>query len=233
MQLPCYSIIILHCKSTTKAKSFCNNFGERGERALKENYQRQTDEALASLGPARPKLLLQVCCGPCGSYVLEYLTRFFDVTVLYYNPNTQPEAEYEKRGEWLREVLAHYPEVKLLDCAYDGAAFDEIATGLESEPEGGARCTRCFELRLRETARRAAAKGFAWFCTTLSVSPYKDAERLNRIGSALAAEYGVKWLPSDFKKRGGYQRSIELSRQWGLYRQEYCGCLFSLEQSGK
>lgn len=195
---------------------------------MKENYQRETDAAVASLGGEKQRLLLQVCCGPCGSYVLEYLTRFFDVTVLYYNPNTQPEAEYEKRGKWLREVLTHYPDVKLLACEYDGAAFEKAAAGLEKEPEGGARCTRCFELRLRETARRAAEGGFQWFCTTLSVSPYKDAERLNRIGSALAAEFGVKWLQSDFKKRGGYQRSIELSKAWGLYRQEYCGCRFSL-----
>jgi len=204
---------------------------EDGGRTVKTNYQLETDAALRALYGRKERLLLQVCCGPCGSYVLEYLRQYFDVTVLYYNPNTQPEAEYEKRGVWLREVLAHYPDVKLLDCAYDGAAFDEIAAGFENEPEGGARCTRCFELRLRETARRAAAGGFSWFCTTLSVSPYKDAGRLNAIGSALAAEYGVKWLPSDFKKRGGYQRSTELSRQWGLYRQEYCGCLFSLEQS--
>jgi predicted adenine nucleotide alpha hydrolase (AANH) superfamily ATPase len=200
---------------------------------LRENYQRGTDAVLAELDGRRPTLLLQVCCGPCGSYVLEYLTKYFAVSVLYYNPNTQPESEYEKRGAWLRRVLEHYPEVKLLDCAYDGAAFDDIAHGLEREPEGGARCTRCFELRLRETARRAAEGDFEWFCTTLSVSPHKDAERLNAIGSRLAAEYGVRWLPSDFKKRGGYQRSVELAREWGLYRQEYCGCLFSLEQSKK
>ena len=200
---------------------------------MKEDYQRQTDAALDALGGKKQSLLLQVCCGPCASAVLEYLACYFDVTVLYYNPNTQPEAEYRKRGEWLRKVLSHYPDVRLDDCDYDGEAFDEIAVGLEREPEGGKRCTRCFELRLRETARRAAEGGFDWFCTTLSVSPYKDAERLNAIGERLAEEFGVKWLPSDFKKRGGYQRSIEFSREWGLYRQKYCGCLFSLEQSGK
>ena len=195
---------------------------------MKENNQRETDAVLASLGGEKKTLLLQVCCGPCGSYVLEYLTKYFDVTVLYYNPNTQPEAEYEKRGRWLREVLAHYPGVKLMDCDYDGEAFEKVSRGLESEPEGGGRCTRCFELRLRETARRAREGGFDFFCTTLSVSPYKDAGRLNAIGERLAGEYAVRWLPSDFKKRGGYQRSIELSKDWGLYRQEYCGCLFSL-----
>ena len=200
---------------------------------MKENYQRKTDEAVSALGGRKPRLLLQVCCGPCGSYVLEYLTRYFDVTVLYYNPNTQPLAEYEKRGDWLREVLTRYPDVKLMDCPYDGEAYEIVSKGMENEPEGGKRCTKCFELRLRETARRARAEGFDWFCTTLSVSPYKNADRLNRIGEALGEEYGVRFLPSDFKKRGGYQRSIELSKQWGLYRQEYCGCLYSLAESEK
>lgn len=200
---------------------------------MNENYQRKTDTVLASFGGEKKTLLLQVCCGPCGSYVLEYLTKYFEITALYYNPNTQPEAEYEKRGRWLREVLAHYPSVKLADCLYDGESFEKVSKGLESEPEGGARCTRCFEMRLRETARRAREGGFDFFCTTLSVSPYKNAGRLNDIGERLAAEYGVKWLPSDFKKRGGYQRSVELSKSWGLYRQEYCGCLCSLAEAAE
>jgi len=200
---------------------------------VKENYQQKTDEAISALGGRKPRLLLQVCCGPCSSYVLEYLTAYFDVTVLYYNPNTQPREEYERRGQWLKAVLTHYPDVKLLDCPYDGEAFEKVSKGLEKEPEGGARCTKCFELRLCETAKRAKAEGFDWFCTTLSVSPYKDADRLNGIGAALAEEYGVRFLPSDFKKHGGYQRSIELSKRWGLYRQEYCGCLFSLVESEK
>ena len=198
---------------------------------MKTNYQKQTDAVIAAL-PAgdRPRLLLQSCCGPCSSYVLEYLTQYFRVTVLYYNPNIQPRAEYDKRLHWQREIIAQLPTqtpVELLDCGYDGARYTEAVRGLEREPEGGARCTVCFRLRLEETARLAKAHGYDYFCSTLTVSPHKDAERLNAIGAALAAEYGVAWLPSDFKKREGYKRSIELSKQYGLYRQDYCGCLFS------
>lgn len=198
---------------------------------MKTNYQKQTDAVIAAL-PAgeRPRLLLQSCCGPCSSYVLEYLTQYFRVTVLYYNPNIQPQAEYDKRLHWQREIIAQLPTqtpVELLDCGYDGARYTEAVRGLEREPEGGARCTVCFRLRLEETARLAKAHGYDYFCSTLTVSPHKDAERLNAIGAALAAEYGVAWLPSDFKKHEGYKRSIELSKQYGLYRQDYCGCLFS------
>lgn len=199
---------------------------------MKTNYQLQTDQCLAALGSSRPALLLHSCCGPCSSYVLEYLTRYFDVTLLYYNPNIQPEAEYEKRLATQRELLTHFPEVRLMDCAYDGSAFDAAAAGFEDEPEGGARCTRCFLLRMEETARRAAAGGFDFFCTTLSVSPHKDAERINRIGDALAARYAVRWLPSDFKKRNGYLRSTKLAREFGLYRQADCGCEFSRRAMG-
>ncbi|MBQ9412353.1 MAG: epoxyqueuosine reductase QueH [Oscillospiraceae bacterium] len=196
---------------------------------MKRNYQLETDRVLAELGGAektKPALLLHSCCGPCSTYVLEYLTGFFDVTVLYYNPNIQPEAEYEKRLYWQREVLRHIP-AKILECSYDGAAFTAAARGLEGEPEGGARCTACFLLRMEETARRAAAGGFDWFCTTLTVSPHKDQERINAIGFALAERYGVRWLPSDFKKRNGYLRSIRLAKEYGLYRQDWCGCAYS------
>lgn len=197
-------------------------------RPPKVNYQLQTDRMLSALSEKneRPALLLHSCCGPCSSYVLEYLTRFFDVTVLFYGPNIQPREEYEKRLFYQKRVLEHIP-AKLLDCEYDGEAFSRMAEGLEREPEGGARCTACFRLRMEKTARLAAENGYELFCTTLSVSPHKDAERINRIGCELAAQYGVRWLPSDFKKRGGYQRSIVLSRELGLYRQDYCGCLFS------
>jgi hypothetical protein len=191
------------------------------------NYQKLCEKALAALGPSRPRLLLHSCCGPCSSYVLEYLTRYFDLTLLYYNPNIQPEAEYEKRLYWQRETLKHYPGVAVLECEYDGAAFEEIAAGYETEPEGGERCTRCFLLRLEETASRARAGGFDFFCTTLTVSSRKDAARLNRIGAALGERYGVRWLPSDFKKRDGNLRSIRLAEQFGLYRQEWCGCRWS------
>lgn len=205
---------------------------------MKINYQKQTDAVVAAL-PAgeKPRLLLQSCCGPCSSYVLEYLTRFFRVTVLYYNPNIQPRAEYDKRLYWQRQVIAQLPTpeaVDMLECGYDGVRYSEAVRGLEREPEGGARCTVCFRLRLEETARLAKAHGYDYFCTTLTVSPHKDAERLNAIGAELAARYGVAWLPSDFKKREGYKRSIELSKQYGLYRQDYCGCLFSkpIDKSG-
>lgn len=195
---------------------------------MKHNYQIETDKLIQTLAGERPTLLLQCCCGPCSSYVLEYLTRFFRVTVLFYNPNIQPEAEYEKRLLWLENVLGRYGgDVETAECDYDGGSFDAIAEGYEAEPEGGERCTRCFRLRLEETAKRAAEGGFDFFCTTLTVSPHKDAERLNAIGLELGEKYGVRWLPSDFKKRGGYQRSIELSGEYGLYRQDYCGCSYS------
>ena len=193
---------------------------------MKINYQIQTDAVLASLNGAKPRLLLHSCCGPCSSYVLEYLTRYFDVTVLYYNPNIQPEAEYEKRLYYQREVLKRVP-AGLMACAYDGAAFASAVRGLEREPEGGARCTACFALRLEETAKRAAEAGFAWYCTTLTVSPHKDAERINRLGAEMGEKYGVRWLPSDFKKRDGYLRSIRLAEEYGLYRQDWCGCAYS------
>ena len=172
--------------------------------------------------------MLHSCCGPCSTYVLEYLSRYFSLGLLYYDPNIQPEAEYALRLEnQLRVLRELHPEVALLPCEYDGAAFTAAARGLEGEPEGGARCTACFRLRLGYTARAAAVGGFEFFCTTLSVSPHKDAERLNAIGAELGEKYGVRYLPSDFKKRDGYKRSIELSRSLGLYRQDYCGCLYS------
>ena len=194
---------------------------------MKTNYQLDTDKCLAALPQdGKPTLLLHSCCGPCSSYVLEYLTQYFDVTILYYNPNIQPRAEYEKRLFYQREVLRHIP-AKLMECAYDGAAFDAVAAGYEAEPEGGARCTRYFLLRLEETARRAAQGGFDYYCTTLTVSPHKDAQRINRIGAEMGAKYGVQWLPSDFKKRDGYLRSIRLAQAYGLYRQDWCGCAYS------
>ncbi len=198
---------------------------------MKTNYQLETDKTLAAL-PAgeKPRLLLHSCCGPCSSYVLEYLTQYFDVTVLYYNPNIQPEAEYEKRLFYQREVLRHIPAA-ILECTYDGAAFEAAAAGYEDAPEGGERCTRCFLLRLEETARLAAAHGFDYFCTTLTVSPHKDPERINRIGAELAQRCGVRWLPSDFKKRDGYLRSIRLAQEYGLYRQDWCGCSYSHKQA--
>ena len=192
----------------------------------KENYQLKTDALIAELGGSRPRLLMHSCCGPCSSYVLEYLREHFELTVLFYGPNIQPREEYELRLEHQRKVSERLG-IGILECDYEGEAFDSIAEGYESEPEGGGRCTRCFALRIEETARRAAEEGFDYYCTTLTVSPHKDPQRINALGENFALRYGVKWLPADFKKRGGYQRSIALSKEWGLYRQDYCGCLFS------
>lgn len=193
---------------------------------MKENYQKELDAVVARLTD-KPRLLLQSCCGPCSTYVLSYLKQYFDITLLYYNPNIQPRAEYDLRLENQRKVLAAMPEVHILKCAYDGEAYNAAVRGLEGEPEGGARCTVCFRLRLEETARLAAEGKFDYFCTTLTVSPHKDAARINTIGRALGEQYGVAWLPSDFKKREGYKQSITLSRELDLYRQDYCGCLYS------
>ena len=193
---------------------------------MKENYQKELDAVVARLTD-KPRLLLQSCCGPCSTYVLSYLKQYFDITLLYYNPNIQPRAEYDLRLENQRKVLAAMPEVHILECAYDGEAYNAAVRGLEGEPEGGARCSVCFRLRLEETARLAAEGKFDYFCTTLTVSPHKDAARINTIGRALGEQYGVAWLPSDFKKREGYKQSITLSRELDLYRQDYCGCLYS------
>ena len=199
---------------------------------MKENYQKKMEAVIAALpiGEQKPRLLLQSCCGPCSSYVLEALTPYFRVTVLYYNPNIQPREEYDRRLETQRKIIAALPTatpVEILECEYDGEAYDAAVRGLEDEPEGGARCSVCFALRLEETARRASELGYDWFCTTLTVSPHKDAGRLNAIGTAMGERYGVPFLPSDFKKREGYKRSILLSKEYDLYRQDYCGCFFS------
>lgn len=193
---------------------------------MKVNYQLSTDSVIKELDGRKPTLLLHSCCGPCSSYVLEYLVQHFDVTVLFYGPNIQPEEEYYLRLEHQRKVLEHFG-VKILECDYDGEDFTSAVSGMESEPEGGRRCTVCFALRIDRTAKLAKEHGFEYFCTTLTVSPHKDPERINALGMEAQQRYGVKWLPADFKKRGGYQRSIVLSKELGLYRQDYCGCLYS------
>lgn len=193
---------------------------------MKRNFQNELDMVLNKTEGA-PRLLLQACCGPCSSYVLEYLAKYFDVTLFYYNPNIRPEAEYEKRLETVKQLLARMETprpVRLLEPGWRGGEFMEAVRGLENEPEGGARCPVCFRLRLGQTAKLAKEGGYDFFGTTLTVSPHKDAAILNEIGEELAGQYGVKWLPSDFKKRNGYLRSIQLSKQYGLYRQDYCGC---------
>lgn len=193
----------------------------------KVNYQLELDKIVAKLDGARPRLLLHSCCGPCSSYVLEYLTQYFEVYLSYYNPNIQPREEYELRLLNQKKVLERIPGVTLVECGYDGEAYEKAAEGLENEPEGGARCTECFRLRLDFAAREAKRLGCDYCCTTLTVSPHKDAQRINALGKELCERCGVKWLPGDFKKRNGYKRSIELSREFDLYRQNYCGCLYS------
>ncbi|MCD7884398.1 MAG: epoxyqueuosine reductase QueH [Lachnospiraceae bacterium] len=214
----------------------------------KRNYQKELEQVIAvnmsgekdsgtvqkPLQNPAPALLLHSCCAPCSSYVLEYLSNYFRITVLYYNPNIYPEEEYARRvkeqGRLIREmgqkgVLPN--PVRLIEGRFEPAEFYEAVRHLEQIPEGGERCAACFHLRLGETARIAAEGGYDYFTTTLTISPLKNAQRLNEIGESLAGEYGVKWLPCDFKKKNGYKRSVELSAEYGLYRQDYCGCVFS------
>lgn len=199
---------------------------------MKINYQRKMEEEMKALpSETRPRLLLQCCCAPCSSSVLAVLTPFFDVTIYFYNPNIHPQAEYEKRLAQLPKLLAgtaYGNDIKVLDAPYISADFFAAVQGLENEPEGGARCTECFRLRLSDTAKQAKAHGFDYFTTTLTVSPHKNAAVLNEIGLALGAEYGVRFLPSDFKKKEGYKESIRLSKAYDLYRQDYCGCVYSM-----
>ena len=178
-------------------------------------------------GEKRPKLLLHSCCAPCSSACLEILKDVFDITVYYYNPNIDEAEEYEKRKAEQIRFLRETGWADFIDCDYDCAAFEEIAKGRETCAEGGARCYECYKLRLFKTAERAKTGGFDYFASTLSVSPYKNAAWLNSIGFAAEKELGVKFLPSDFKKKGGYLRSTALSKEYGLYRQNYCGCRFS------
>ena len=198
----------------------------------KINYQRELDKVIErnqSEGKT-PKLLLHVCCAPCSSYCLEYLSKYFEITVYYYNPNISIKEEYEHRLNEEKRLVSQMPfknPVKVIEGAYDPKVFFDAVKGLENEPEGGKRCEKCFELRLSSTAKLASEKSFDYFTTTLTISPLKNAEMLNSIGERMAERYGVSWLYSDFKKREGCKRSIELSREYDLYRQNYCGCVFS------
>lgn len=199
----------------------------------KTNFQIEMEKLIASFGDRRPTLLLHACCAPCSSYVLESIAKYFDVTVFFYDPNITPAEEYEKRYSELKRLLREAPfasSIKVMECAYEPEEFFEIARGLEDVPEGGERCFKCYRLRLEKTAQTAKEHGFDYFATTLSISPYKSSAKLAEISIALEKEYGVDWLPSDFKKRGGYKRSIELSKEYGLYRQDYCGCVYSQAQ---
>mgnify|MGYP002561576342 CR=1 FL=1 len=200
----------------------------------KPNYQKMLESIIAAIPEGEaPKLLLHSCCAPCSSYVLEYLSNYFRITVLYYNPNIYPESEYSKRiieqQTLIGAMHTKYP-VQFIASSYEKEKFYAMAKGLEEVKEGGVRCFKCYELRLREAAEIAKAGGYEYFTTTLSISPLKNAAKLNEIGLKLAEEYGVAYLTSDFKKKNGYKRSVELSAQYGLYRQDYCGCEFSMRQ---
>lgn len=200
----------------------------------KINYQKELDKIIASLDGIVPTLLLHSCCAPCSSYTLEYLSNYFDITVYYYNPNISPKAEFDKRFAEQKRLIASLPakhEIKLIEGDYNYSDFSEIAKGLENVKEGGERCFRCYKLRLEKSAHIAKEQGFDYFCTTLSISPLKNSQKINEIGLKVAEKYGVKWLPSDFKKKEGYKRSIELSREYNLYRQNFCGCVFSKKEN--
>ncbi len=199
----------------------------------KTNFQIEMEKLTASFGDYRPTLLLHACCAPCSSYVLESIAKYFDITMFFYDPNITPAEEYEKRYSELKRLLREAPfadGIKVMESEYEPEKFFKIAKGLENVPEGGERCFKCYRLRLERTAKAAKEHGFDYFATTLSISPYKSSAKLAEISLALEKEYGVNWLPSDFKKRGGYRRSIELSKEYGLYRQDYCGCVYSQAQ---
>lgn len=212
----------------------------------KSIYQKELDQLLSSLEKSgkKPSLLLHACCGPCSSYVIEYLTEFFDITILYYNPNIYPQEEYERRLSELEDFLPRFSpavlgKVKLVKDEYEPSQFYEAVgtdkePGLAKEPEKGERCRRCYEVRLKRAYQYAAEHNFDYFCTTLSISPFKDAEKINVIGKSLAegadSPSAPKWLPSDFKKKSGFLRSLEISEEYALYRQQYCGCVFSMQR---
>ena len=196
----------------------------------KINYQLELERELRRIAErgARPRLLLHACCAPCSSYVLEYLSGVFEITLFYFNPNIASGGEYERRAvEVLRLIREMCPQVRPVIAPYEPAEWREAVRGLEGEPEGGARCEACFRLRLRKAGEAAKAGGFDYFTTTLSISPLKDASLLCRIGAEVSEDVGVPYLFSDFKKKGGFLRSTQLSRQYGLYRQDYCGCAYS------
>ena len=195
----------------------------------KINYQKKMEDIINNLDKV-PRLLLHSCCAPCSSYVLTYLTKYFDITVLYYNPNIEPIDEYKKRKEEEIRFINEMDKVNsvdLLDCDWEHDKFIDMAKGLENEPERGKRCYKCYELRLRKTCEVAKENNYDYFASTLTLSPYKNSDWVNEIGYNLEKELGVKYLCSDFKKKDGYKKSIELSNKYNLYRQNYCGCIYS------
>ncbi len=205
---------------------------------MKRNYQLELDNIINELDDSCvPTLLLHSCCAPCSSYVLEYLSKYFEITIYYYNPNIYPKSEFEFRLEEQKRFVSAFgsnnPDnhpIHVKEGIYEDDRYYEAVKGLEDEPERGLRCTECFKLRLGEAAKVASEKGFDYYTTTLSISPHKDAELLNRLGEEIGREYGVKYLYSDFKKRNGFKRSTELSEEYGMYRQNYCGCVYSYKE---
>lgn len=196
---------------------------------MNNNYSDKCEEILNSLD-GKKRLLLHSCCGPCSSYVITYLTKFFDITILYYNPNIFPYDEYLKRKEEQIRLINEIDtenSLDIIDCDYDNDLYEKLIKGLEQEPERGKRCNICYLMRLDKTAAIAKENGYDFFCTTLSVSPYKNANLINEYGSSLEDKYRVRWLYSDFKKKDGYKQSILLSQKYNLYRQNYCGCVYS------
>lgn len=199
------------------------------------NYNKEMENILESLKKENkiPKLLLHSCCAPCSSHVISVLTDYFDITILYYNPNIEPFEEYEKRKQEEIRFIEQYPnknKLDIIDCDYDNILFKKMSEGLENEPERGARCIKCYYLRLDKTASMASELNYDYFATTLTVSPLKNSEKLNTIGKFLETKYNIKYLVSDFKKKEGYKHSIELAKEYDLYRQDYCGCIYSKQQ---
>lgn len=201
----------------------------------KVNYQKELEKLIGKLEQTKevPRLFLHSCCAPCSSYVLEYLSQYFEITVFYFNPNIAPEEEYRKRVEEQKRLIEQLPALHPIGFAegrYEPKEFYDKVKGLEKEPEGGARCRVCFALRLEEAARLAAEGGYDYYTTTLSISPLKNAQVLAQVAMEMGEKWGVAWLPSDFKKKEGYKRSIQLSAEYDLYRQNYCGCVFSRQK---
>lgn len=202
----------------------------------KRNYQLELENLIQNIERDEhvPSLFLHSCCAPCSSYCIEYLSQYFHVTVFYYNPNIYPDEEYYHRVKEQQEFIKKFPTkypVAFVEGDFEKERFyKEVAAGLEDEPERGRRCVKCFDLRLRETAKRAKADGFDYFCTTLTISPMKDAVLLNELGAKIGDEEGIPFLPSDFKKKNGYLRSCEISKEYNMYRQDYCGCEFSFKE---
>jgi hypothetical protein len=203
---------------------------------MNENYLIKYENIIESIKGKNitPNILLHSCCAPCSSHVIEQLSPYFNITILYYNPNISPKEEYEKRKEEQIRLINTMPtknKINILDCDYDNNIYENQIKGLEQEPERGKRCTICFKLRLEKTATLAKENNYDYFGTTLTVSPYKNSKLINEIGSNLEKKYNIKWLYSDFKKKNGYKNSIELSKKYNLYRQNYCGCIYSRPNS--